>query len=110
MIPIVPLQYFLVLGAVLFFIGLYGALVRRNAVGILIAIELMLNGVNVNLVAFSRFLPPGVDGATTLAGQMLAVFIIAMAAAAAAVGLAIVLSVYKSFSSIDAEHINIMRW
>lgn len=110
MIPIVPLPWFLGLGAFLFFTGMFGALVRRNAVGILVAIELMLNGVNVTLAAFARFLPPGPDGATALAGQMLVIFIIALAAASAAVGLAIVLAVFKHFSSIDSQQINLMRW
>jgi NADH:ubiquinone oxidoreductase subunit K len=106
-IAIVPLQWFLLLGAIIFFIGLFGALTRRNAIGVLISIELMLNAVNINLVAFSRFLP---QGETTLAGNMLVVFIIALAAAAAAVGLAIVLSIVRGFKSIDTLRINIMRW
>ncbi len=110
MIALVPLPWFLGLACFMFFTGVFGALTRRNAVGILVSIELMLNGVNLTLASFARFLPAGADGATPLAGQMLVVFVIALAAAAAAVGLAIVLAVFRSFSSIDSQQINIMRW
>lgn len=100
----VPLTYFLVLGAAVFCIGLYGALVRRNAVGILMALELMLNAVNINLVAFSRSTTPGL-----LSGQIFAIFVIAVAAAEAAVGLAIIIALYRARKSINADEIDLMK-
>jgi NADH:ubiquinone oxidoreductase subunit K len=100
----VPLTYYLLLGAAVFCIGLYGALVRRNAVSILMALELMLNAVNINMVAFSRSTTPGL-----LTGQIFAIFIIAVAAAEAAVGLAIIIALYRSRKSINADEIDLMR-
>lgn len=100
----VPLTYFLVLAAAIFSIGLYGALVRRNAVGILMALELMLNAVNINLVAFSRSSTPGL-----LSGQIFAIFVIAVAAAEAAVGLAIIIALYRARKSINADEIDLMK-
>lgn len=100
----VPLVYYLILGAAVFCIGLYGALVRRNAVGILMALELMLNAVNINLVAFSRANTPGL-----LTGQIFAIFIIAVAAAEAAVGLAIIIALYRSRKSINADEIDLLK-
>jgi NADH-quinone oxidoreductase subunit K len=100
----VPLTYFLILAAAMFCIGLYGALVRRNAVGILMALELMLNAVNINLVAFSRAVTP-----TLLTGQIFAIFVIAVAAAEAAVGLAIIIALYRSRKSINADEIDLMK-
>jgi NADH-quinone oxidoreductase subunit K len=100
----VPLTYFLILGAAIFCIGLYGALVRRNAVGILMALELMLNAVNINMVAFSRSVTP-----TLLSGQIFAIFVIAIAAAEAAVGLAIIIALYRSRKSINADEIDLMK-
>jgi NADH-quinone oxidoreductase subunit K len=100
----VPLTYYLILGAAMFCIGLYGALVRRNAVGILMALELMLNAVNINLVAFSRAVTPAL-----LSGQIFAIFVIAVAAAEAAVGLAIIIALYRSRNSINADEIDLMK-
>jgi NADH-quinone oxidoreductase subunit K len=100
----VPLTYFLILGAAVFCIGLYGALVRRNAIGILMALELMLNAVNINLVAFSRSITP-----TLLTGQIFAIFVIAIAAAEAAVGLAIIMALYRSRKTINADEIDLMK-
>ena len=99
------LESYLLLSAVLFCIGLYGALAKRNAVTILMCIELMFNAVNIAMVAFARYLP-----ASNLTGQVFAVFIITIAAAEAAVGLAIVLAVYRSRRSISAEDFNLMKW
>ena len=102
---IIPLEHFLIFGAVLFVIGIYGALVRRNIIGILISIELILNAVNVNLVAFSR--------TTSLApetGQIFAIFVITLAAAGAVVGLAIVLALFRVRRSILTGDINLMKW
>src|SRR5688500_10875308 len=85
------LRHFLVLGTILFSLGVYGALSRRNAIGILLSIELMLNGVTVMMVAFSRYISTQQE----LAGQMFTMFIIAVAAAEAAVGLAIIIAIYR---------------
>jgi NADH-quinone oxidoreductase subunit K len=91
------LQHFLALAALLFTLGVYTVLTRRNAVSILMGIELILNSANLNFVAFSRF------GRTGVTGQVFAVFVIIMAAAEAAVALAIVLNLYKNMNSIDVD-------
>ena len=101
----VPLEWYLGLSALLFCIGIYGVLTRRNAIGILMGIELMLNAANINLVAFGRFHHPEV-----LVGHIFAVFVITIAAAEAAVGLAIVIAVYRNAKHIDIDKINIMKW
>ena len=101
----IGLGHFLALGAVLFSIGLYGALVKRNAIVILMSIELMFNAVNVTLVAFSRFITP-----TLLTGQVFAIFIITVAAAEAAVGLAIIISVYRHRETVDTGQFNLLKW
>jgi len=102
---IIPLNHILVLAALLFCIGLYGALTRRNAVGILMSIELMLTAANINLVAFSRFVTPN-----TGAGQVFAIFVMTLAAAAVAVGLAIVICIYRNHRTISADKIHLMKW
>ena len=99
------LEHYLVLAAVLFSIGLFGALVKRNAVIVLMCIELMLSGVNVMLVAFSRYVVPA-----QLTGQIFAIFIMVVAAAEVAVGLAIILALYRGKESIDVTDINLMKW
>ncbi len=101
----VPLSWYLVVAAALFCIGIYGVLARRNAVGILMGVELMLNAVNINLVAFWRYLAP--DSTT---GQVFALFVLVVAAAEAVVGLALIISVYRDRRSIDAEKIDLLRW
>ncbi len=101
---IIPLSWYLVVAAILFCIGIYGVLARRNAVGILMGVELMLNAVNINLVAFWRYLNP-----TDVAGQAFALFVLVVAAAEAVVGLALIISVYRNRTSIDAENINILK-
>jgi len=101
----VPLSWYLLLAAALFCIGLYGALVRRNAINILMGIELMLNSVNINLVAFSRYITP--DKQT---GQVFAIFIVTLAAAEAAVGLAIITAVYRSRDTVNIEEVDLMKW
>ncbi|MCL4531915.1 MAG: NADH-quinone oxidoreductase subunit NuoK [Actinobacteria bacterium] len=100
------LNHFLLLGAILFSVGLFGALSRRNAVAILMSIELMFNGVNVTLVGFSRY----VATANPLAGQIFAIFIITVAAAEAAVGLAIIIAIYRDRKTIDIPEIDLMKW
>lgn len=101
---IIPLGHILVFSAALFAIGLYGVLVRRNIIGILISIEIILNAVNINLVAFSR-----TTALTPESGQIFAIFIIAMAAATAAVGLAIVLALFRVKGTILADEITFLK-
>jgi NADH-quinone oxidoreductase subunit K len=100
----IPLSWFLILAAALFSIGLYGVLARRNAVAILMGIELMLNAVNINLVAFWRYVGP--EG---IAGQAFAIIVFAVAASEAAVGLALILSIYRQRSTVAAEEINLLK-
>lgn len=99
------LLHFLVLSAVLFGLGIFGLLTRRNAVGILMSIELLFNAAAINFVAFTKFVAP--DG---LAGQVFTIFIITVAAAEAAVGLAIVMLIYRNFKGIEVDKINFMKW
>lgn len=99
------LERFLILSAILFFIGLYGALVKRNAVVILMCIEIMMNAANIALVAFSKYITP-----TDFTGQAFAIFTIAIAAAEVAVGLAIVITIYRNHKSIDVDKIDLMKW
>jgi NADH-quinone oxidoreductase subunit K len=97
------LQHFVVLGAVLFCLGLFCVVTRRNAIGILMGIELILNSANINYVAFARYGHGGYDG------QVFAIFVIMLAAAEAAIGLAIVLGIYRSFETIDVEATDRLR-
>ena len=99
----VGLEHFLVLSAVLFSIGLYGALTKRNAVVVLICVEIMLNAVNIAMVAFSRY-------GNILTGQVFAIFIMVVAAAEVAVGLAIIINIYRSRGSVDVEKTDLMKW
>jgi NADH-quinone oxidoreductase subunit K len=99
----VPLSYYLALSAVLFTIGVVGVLIRRNVIVVFMAIELMLNSVNLTLIAFSSFL-----GDVT--GQALVFFVMAVAAAEAAVGLAIVIAVYRNKQTVHLDDINILKW
>ena len=101
----IGLEHYLILSAVLFSIGLYGALAKRNAIVVLMCVEIMLNAVNIALVAFSRFITP-----TLLTGQIFAIFIIVVAAAEASVGLAIVISVFRNHESIETTDVDMMKW
>jgi NADH:ubiquinone oxidoreductase subunit K len=101
----ISLAHYLALAAILFGIGLFGVLTRRNAVGILMSIELMFNAVNINLVAFNRFVTPA-----DFTGQIFSIFVIVVAAAEATVGLAIVLLIYRNFRDIFVDNINLMKW
>jgi len=101
----IPLSWYLVLAAGLFCVGLYGALARRNALAILMGIELMLNGVNLNLVAFWRYLTPNF-----ITGQVFVLIVLAVAASEAAVGLALIISIYRRRSTVVAEEINMLKW
>ncbi len=99
----VPLTWYLVVATALFCIGLVGALIRRNAVGVLMGVELMLNAVNLNLVAFWRY-----TSAAKMDGQAFAVFVITVAAAEAAVGLALILAVYRQRRTINVPELDLM--
>jgi NADH:ubiquinone oxidoreductase subunit K len=107
----VTLTHFLLLSAVVFGIGLYGALAKSNVVAILMSIEIMFNAVNITLIAFSRYLPVRIgSSAAGLNGQILALFIIAVAAAEAAVALAIILAIYRGRRTVNIEDVNLMKW
>jgi len=101
----IGLEHYLLLSSALFAIGLYGALAKRNAVVILMCIELMLNAVNIALVAFSRFLV-----GVALTGQVFAIFVMTVAAAEVAVGLALIISVYRARETVDVERIDLLKW
>jgi NADH:ubiquinone oxidoreductase subunit K len=102
----VPLSWYLIFAAALFSIGLFGVLSRRNAIAILLGIELMLNSVNINLATFWRY---GND-VTVMTGQVFAIIVFAVAAAEVAVGLALVISVYRRRNTVVAEEIDMMKW
>lgn len=99
------LEYFLLLAAALFCIGIYGLVTSRNAIRVLMSIELLLNAVNLNLLAFSNYLDPA-----EIKGQVFGVFIITIAAAESAVGLAIVLAIYRNRNTVDMEQFNLLKW
>jgi NADH-quinone oxidoreductase subunit K len=102
-IPPVPPVCFLILSAILFTIGVIGALTRRNAIIVFICIEMMLNAVNLTLITFSRFLQ-------SIDGVLFAFFVMAVAAAEAAVGLAIFVMIYRSRGTINVDEINLLKW
>ena len=99
----VPLSWYLVLGGAVFCIGVLGFLTRRNVIIMLISIELMLNGVNITLVAINHYLQD-------MRGQILALFIITVAAAEVAVGLAVIISLYKNKRTVNVDELDIMKW
>lgn len=101
----IPISWYLILSAALFCIGLFGVLARRNAVAILLSVELMMNAVNINLVTFWRYLNP-----IHIDGQVFAIIVFAVAAAEVAVGLALVISVYRRRNTVVADDINLMKW
>lgn len=101
----IPFEHVLMLGAILFAIGVYGVLARRNAVLILMSVELMLNAVNINMIAFSVYLHP--EEAT---GQVFSVFIIAVAAAEAALALAIILRVFRNRRTANVDEVDLLKW
>ncbi len=100
----IPINWFLVLAAGLFCIGLYGVLSRRNAIGILMGIELMLNAVNINLITFWRYINP-----VKLTGQVFAIFVFTVAAAEVAVGLALVIAIYRNRDTVIVEEIDLLK-
>ncbi|MFH1104012.1 MAG: NADH-quinone oxidoreductase subunit NuoK [Actinomycetota bacterium] len=99
------ISQFLVLGALLFSIGIYGVLVRRNAVLVLLSVELMLTAVNINLVAFGSYISD-----TLRSGQVFALFIITVAAAEVGIGLAIVVLIFRNRSSANVDELDLLRW
>jgi NADH:ubiquinone oxidoreductase subunit K len=99
------LTHYLVLSALVFVLGLFAVLTRRNGVAILMGIELMLNAANINLVAFNKFVAPG-----AMQGQIFALIVITLAACEAAVGLALVLAAYRGLETIYLDEINLMKW
>jgi NADH-quinone oxidoreductase subunit K len=101
----IPLSWYLTLAAALFSIGLYGVLARKNAVAILMGVELMLNAVNINVVAFWRYL-----ASENVSGQAFAVIVFAVAAAEVAVGLALIISIYRRRKTVSADEIDLMKW
>jgi NADH:ubiquinone oxidoreductase subunit K len=102
---VIPLSWYLVFSAALFCIGLFGVLSRKNAVAILMGVELMLNAVNINLVAFWRYRTPEM-----ITGQAFAVIVFAVAAAEVAVGLALFISIYRRRNTVAADEIDLMKW
>lgn len=101
----VPLTHILIVSTALFFIGMYGLLTRRNLITMLMSIELILNSVNINFIAFNRYLYP-----QRLEGVFFTLFVIAIAAAEAAVAIAIIINLYRNFHSIDVETANEMKF
>lgn len=99
------LQYFLLLAAGLFCIGIYGLVTSRNVVRVLMSVELLLNAVNLNFLAFSNYLDP-----QEIKGQIFTIFVITVAAAEAAVGLAIVLAIYRNRDTVDMERFSLLKW
>ncbi len=99
----VPIQSYLILSAILFIIGAAGVLARRNAIIVFMSIELMLNSVNLTLIAFSMYLG-------NVTGQMLVFFVMTVAAAEAAVGLAIVIALFRQKKTVNLDEINILKW
>jgi len=97
--------YFIALSAALFAIGLFGAISRKNAISVLISIELMLTAVNINLVAFNKFLTPN-----AFIGQIFAIFVITVAAAEVGLGLAIVIAIYRLRGSVNLDDFDWMKW
>jgi NAD(P)H-quinone oxidoreductase subunit 4L len=99
------LDQYLVLSAVLFCIGLFGVLTQRNVIKIIMCIEIMLNAVNIALIAFSQYVTP-----IALTGQIFAIFVMVVAAAEVSVGIAIIFAVYRNRESVDIENFNILKW
>ena len=106
-----PVAWVLILSSFLFSVGIYGVLARRNAVLVLMSIELMLNAVNVNLVAFSKAIRGGLAAAGAAStGQIFALFVITVAAAEVGIGLAIVILIYRNRESINVDEVNLLKW
>lgn len=102
----IGLEHYLVVGAVLFAIGLYMTLAKRNFVGVLMGIELMFNAANLTFISFSRF----VESEAPLSGHVFAVFVITVAAAEASIALALAVLIYRTRGTIDVDRINLLKW
>ena len=102
-LPSVRLGHFLIVSAVLFSLGIYGIVTRRNAILVLMGVELVLNAANINFIAFSRY------GGLTLDGQVAAIFVIILAASEAAVALAIVLNIYHRFNTVNVDEVSSLK-
>lgn len=101
----ISLTHYVVLSALLFSIGLFGVLTKRNAVAVLICVEIMLNAVNINLVAFSKYITP-----TDFVGQIFSIFVITVAAAEVGVGLAIIIAIYRNRLSVNLDDFDWLKW
>ena len=101
----IPISWYLIVAAALFSLGLFGVLARKNAVAILLGVELMLNAVNINLVTFWRYQAP-----EQVTGQVFAIIVFAVAAAEVAVGLALVISIYRNRKTVIADDLDMMKW
>lgn len=104
-IPTISLTHYVVLSALLFSIGLFGVFTKRNAIAVLICIELMLNAVNINLVAFSKYITPA-----DFIGQIFAIFVITVAAAEVGIGLAIIIAIYRNRLTVDLDNFDWLKW
>jgi len=100
----IPIEYFLVTSTIMFFVGVFGFITRENIITILMSIELILNSVNINFVVFNRFLFPG-----QLEGHFFSLFVIAVAAAEAAVAIAIIINIYRRFNTIEVNNVDEMK-
>jgi len=105
MISGIPITHFLIVSTLMFFIGIYGFLTRRNLITMLMSIELILNSVNINFVVFNKYLYPD-----QLQGHFFALFIVAIAAAEASVAIALIINIYRRFSSIDVENVDELKY
>ncbi len=103
MLQTIPLEFYLILSAIMFMLGVTGVIVRRNAIVIFMSIEMMLNAVNLTLVSFSQFMGDS-------AGQIFVFFVMAVAAAEAAVGLAIVLALFRKKQTVYVDEVNVLKW
>jgi NAD(P)H-quinone oxidoreductase subunit 4L len=101
----IGLNHYLILSAILFAIGLYGVLTKRNAIVILMCVEIMLNAVNITMAAFSRYIVPG-----AYTGQVFVIFILVVAAAETAVGVAIIMNIFRRHKAVEADKIDLMKW
>ena len=101
----IPFQYFLILSTLMFFVGIFGFLTRRNLITILMSVELILNSVNINFVAINKYLYPD-----KLEGHFFALFVIAVAASEAAVAIAIIINLYRRITSINVEDVDVMKY
>jgi NAD(P)H-quinone oxidoreductase subunit 4L len=99
------LAHYIILSAVLFCIGLFGVITQRNVIKVIMCLEIMLNAVNIALIAFSQYVVP-----LALTGQIFAIFVMVVAAAEVAVGIAIIFAIYRNRESVDMENFNILKW